>query len=101
MYVRVWEYDVDAGQADAFVAAYGAGGDWAELFLRGRGYAGTELYRHTDDRTRFVTVDRWSSAAAWTEFLEQQREPYDALDARLAGLSLAQRALIEADVEEA
>ena len=95
MYVRVWEYDVDAGQADAFVAAYGADGDWAELFRRGRGYAGTELYRHADG-SRFVTVDRWSSVADWEEFLERHRAAYGALDARLAPLSREQRALIEA-----
>ena len=94
MFVRVWEYPVDAGQADAFAAAYGSEGDWAELFRRGRGYVGTELYRHADG-ARFVTVDRWSSAADWAEFLEQHRAPYEALDARLAPLSRAQHALIE------
>ena len=100
MYVRVWEYDVDPGQVDAFLAAYGAEGVWAELFRRGHGYAGTELYRNIGDPTRFVTVDRWSSAAAWAEFLEQHGAPYEALDARLAPLSRAERALIEADADE-
>lgn len=98
MYVRVWEYDVDPGQLDAFLAAYGADGDWDELFRRGRGYSGTELYRNTDDGARLVTVDRWSSAAAWAEFLEQHRASYDAIDARLAPLTRAQRALIEGTV---
>ena len=95
MYVRVWEYQVEADQSAAFRAAYGAEGDWAQLFRKGRGYAGTALYRNTADGTSFVTVDRWSSEAAWTAFLEQFREPYGALDARLARLSLAQRELVE------
>jgi heme-degrading monooxygenase HmoA len=95
MYVRVWEYQVEAGQSAAFRAAYGAEGDWAQLFRKGRGYAGTALYRNTTDGTRFVTVDRWSSEAAWTSFLGKFREPYDALDTQLAGLSLSQRELVE------
>jgi len=95
MYVRVWQYQVEAGRSAAFRAAYGAEGDWAQLFRKGRGYAGTALYRDTADGTRFVTVDRWSSEAAWTEFLEQFREPYEALDAQLARLSLSQRELVE------
>ena len=94
MYVRVWEYQVDAGNGAAFVDAYGAEGDWAQLFRKGRGYAGTDLYRNEVDGTRFITVDRWSSVIAWTEFLEQYREPYQALDARLSPLSLSQRELL-------
>ncbi len=95
MYVRVWEYRVDPGQVDAFLAGYGPEGDWARLFRKGRGYAGTDLYRNTDDGTLFITVDHWSSAALWAEFLERYREPYEALDARLARLSLSQRELVE------
>ena len=94
MYVRVWEYQIEAGNSAAFRTAYGAEGDWVQLFRRGRGYAGSVLYQDTADGTRFVTVDQWSSAAAWTEFLEQLGEPYEALDARLAPLSLSQRELV-------
>lgn len=95
MYVRVWEYHVDPERAAAFIDAYDAAGDWARLFEHGAGYAGTDLYRDTADPTRFVTVDRWSSASAWRAFLAQHREAYDALDARTAGLSRSQRALLE------
>ena len=94
MYVRVWEYDVDPERADEFVAAYDAAGDWSQLFRRGTGYAGTRLYRSSDDATSLVTVDRWASEAAWAEFLSQHRDQYDALDARTSGLSRAQRELI-------
>jgi hypothetical protein len=45
VFVRVWEYEVPGDQAAAFTEAYAADGAWAELFARGDGYVGTELYR--------------------------------------------------------
>jgi heme-degrading monooxygenase HmoA len=95
MYIRVWEYDVAAGGIEAFIAAYGADGDWARLFERGRGHVGTELYRGTDDQAHFVTVDRWTDQAAWSAFLEEWREAYDGLDATLNRLSASQRSVVE------
>ncbi len=96
MYVRVWTYEVAEATVDAFIAAYGAEGDWAQLFGQAQGYLGTELYRGTADPTQFITVDRWESAAAWSAFLQEWGQRYQRLDGRLAGLSTSQRALIEA-----
>jgi heme-degrading monooxygenase HmoA len=95
MFVRVWEYEVDSEQVDAFVAAYAATGDWAQLFGRGHGYVGTDLYRSTDDGSRFVTVDRWSDQAAWLAFLEDWREAYDGLDVSMSELTRSERSLVE------
>ena len=98
VFIRVWEYEVPAEQSDAFLVAYGSGGDWVQLFRRGRGYVGTELYRGTDTADRFVTVDRWTDAAAWHAFLEEWGEAYNALDTRLAGLGAVERALKDASL---
>jgi len=95
MYVRVWEYEVSAEHLAAFLAAYGAEGDWARLFRAGRGFLGTELYRRTDDEARFVTVDRWQDHGAWRDFLEEHRESYDRLDEALTHVSSSQRRLVE------
>lgn len=95
VFVRVWEYEVTADHVDAFVAAYGGEGDWAQLFRTGRGFLGTELYRRTDGEARFVTVDRWQDHESWHDFLEEFRETYDQLDRTLAHLSASQRCLIE------
>jgi heme-degrading monooxygenase HmoA len=95
MHVRVWEYEVTAEHVDAFTAAYGATGDWARLFQRGRGYLGTELYRHTDDETRFITVDRWADDVSWRAFLEQWAEAYQELDAAMGSLTRSERSLVE------
>jgi len=95
VYIRVWEYEVAAEHVDAFVAAYGRDGDWAQLFHRGRGYVDTELYRSTDSGSHFVTVDRWADQAAWVAFLEQWGETYEGLDTRLTPLTATQRRLVE------
>lgn len=95
MYLRIWEYDVTADHADDFIVAYGAEGDWAQLFRRGRGYLGTELFRDTDDDARFVTIDRWTDEEAWRAFLDERGETYAALDARLVHLAASQRSLLE------
>lgn len=95
VYVRVWEYGVAAEHIDAFLAAYGSQGEWSRLFRRGRGYAGTELYRGTDDQSRFVTVDRWTEEYAWRAFLEEAHEAYDRLDERMTPLSTFQHELLE------
>jgi hypothetical protein len=50
MYVRVWEYEVEIGRVDAFLAAYRADGEWAQLFERADGYAGTERHRRIGRR---------------------------------------------------
>jgi heme-degrading monooxygenase HmoA len=91
--VRVWEYDVRPGRIAEFVAAYGPDGDWARLFAGADGYLGTELFRSTSSATRFVTVDRWSSAEMWAAFLTRARAAYDELDEQLSPLTLAQREL--------
>lgn len=95
MYIRVWAYEVGADHIDAFLAAYGVDGDWAQLFRRGRGYVGTELYRSTDDGAHFVTVDRWTDQVAWRAFLAEWGEAYERLDTRLTRLTAAQRVLLE------
>lgn len=90
---RVWEYEVRPGRVAAFVTAYGPDGDWARLFSGADGYLGTELFCSTSTPTRFVTVDRWSSAEKWAAFLGRARSAYEELDNQLGPLTLAQREL--------
>jgi heme-degrading monooxygenase HmoA len=95
VFVRIWYYTVPERNVDAFLAAYGSEGPWAQLFRQGRGYEGTELFRGTERSDRFITVDTWVSEADWHEFLAEQADAYTALDARLEGLADVERALIE------
>ena len=98
MFVRVWEYDVPPDRVDSFVAAYGPAGDWARLFARGDGFARTELYRSTESPVRFITVDVWSSQAAWQGFLERWESAYAQLDEALAPLAAGGTLMAEGSI---
>lgn len=87
MFVRVWEYRVRPECIDAFERAYGAEGDWAQLFVREPGFIGTALFRDTSNVLRFLTVDRWQDEESWARFLAKRRGEYDALDARFEELT--------------
>lgn len=83
-HVLIWEFHVREGREAEFEAAYGAGGDWARLFDSAPGYLGTELFRDPDDPRRYITIDRWASAEAFSRFREARAPEYEALDARCA-----------------
>ncbi|HYC71700.1 MAG TPA: antibiotic biosynthesis monooxygenase [Opitutaceae bacterium] len=85
-YIRIWRYQVAPGREQDFRAAYGPAGDWARLFRRADGYLGTELIQAAPDSRLYLTIDRWRAAADWDRFLAAHREPYQALDRRLAPL---------------
>lgn len=86
-YVIVWTYDVPDEASDRFIAAYGPDGDWAQLFAKGAGFIGVELYR---DGPTFLTLDRWLSKDAFDAFHAAFGKHYQALDAKLAHLSRSQ-----------
>lgn len=86
-YLIVWTYEVAPPHHAAFAVAYGPDGDWARLFKRSPGFVGVELYQ---DGERFLTLDRWSSKAAFDAFQAAHGGEYAALDVKLAHLSLRQ-----------
>jgi len=95
VYLRIWAYDVPAHRTDAFVAAYGPEGDWAQLFRRSGEYVGTELFRDVESAQLFITVDRWRHEGAWKSFLVQHGEDYAALGSQLEGVGGGGRPLLE------
>jgi heme-degrading monooxygenase HmoA len=80
VYVIVWTYRVAHGSGAAFEALYDADGGWARLFRRSPAYVGTELLRDTADASRYLTIDRWHTRAAYEAFLRDARDDYAALD---------------------
>jgi hypothetical protein len=95
VFVRVWEYEVPGDRVAAFAAAYAADGPWGELFGRAAGYLGTELYRDGARAGRFLTIDRWRGEQDWRSFLAAFGPDYEALDARLEGLTATERSVFE------
>lgn len=86
MYVIVWEFEPQAGKERDFEGIYSGNGEWARLFARSPEYQGTELLRRADGRT-YLTIDRWSSADAFTTFQRQWQVDYEALDRRCEALT--------------
>jgi quinol monooxygenase YgiN len=91
--VRVWEYDVPEASRAEFERAYGASGDWAQLFGSSPGFRGTDLFVSVGDPGRYLTVDRFTDEAAWRSFLELHREAYDRLDSATEALTTGEREL--------
>lgn len=91
VFVRVWEYRVRPECVHAFEQAYGAEGDWAQLFGSEPGFIGTVLFRDTGDELAFLTVDCWIDEESWMRFLVRRRGEYDALDGRFEELTEDER----------
>jgi heme-degrading monooxygenase HmoA len=93
MYVILWRFQVKPGYEVEFERAYGPAGDWARFFRRGAGYRGTELLRESGEHLGYLTIDRWSSQAAYAAFRERWRDEYRALDERFECLTERETAL--------
>ncbi len=76
----IWAFEVPEDRRPAFEAAYGPHGDWARLFRRTEGYLGTDLLRDDEDPSRYLTIDRWRSAADRHRFMTDWASAYRALD---------------------
>lgn len=95
MYVILWEFVVRREKIEAFIAAYGSDGPWAQLFAQADGYLGTELLSSVDSgqHSLFITIDRWQSAEHFTRFEVQFDTQYRTLDTHLQNLTSQERKL--------
>jgi heme-degrading monooxygenase HmoA len=91
MFQIVWEFEVDPGRATEFEREYGACGVWATFFREGEGFLGTELFRSLERAPRYITIDRWSSRAAFENFKWKRAREYAEIDARCASLTHGER----------
>ncbi len=74
MIALVFRYEVREPQE--FERVYGPDGEWAQFFRRGRGYIGTELLRDVEEPDRYLVVDRWESAEAYSAFLAEHGDEH-------------------------
>lgn len=93
MYRIVWEYDARPEQLQEFERVYGTDGLWAKFFRNSPDYVGTELFRSTDDKNRFMTLDVWRSRAAYESFRKTFAVDYAHLDEWCARLVEHERTL--------
>lgn len=87
MFVIAWQFDVLPEKAEEFERHYGSQGSWSHLFARSEGYIGTRLLRDSARTHRYVTLDLWTSEAAFQELRERYKQEYEDLDAALADLT--------------
>jgi hypothetical protein len=92
MFLRLWAFRPASGREADFLRAYGPDGDWARLFRRARGFAGTELLSPTDGGA-WITIDRWERAEDWDTFRRELEAEYEALDHALEGLCAEERSI--------
>lgn len=76
-----------------FERHYGPAGTWARLFARSEGFIETVLLRDADDSLRYVTIDRWRSAAHLSAFRIRFATEYRELDADCEALTTEERNL--------
>lgn len=84
-HVRLWKFEVEAGQEQRFLSAYRSDGDWARLFATAPGFIRTELWRGGDGV--YLTADHWRSVADFEAFQAGLGEEYRRLDTELEGVS--------------
>jgi heme-degrading monooxygenase HmoA len=94
-FTYIWEYRVLPESTDQFHQFYGSHGEWVQLFERAAGFIETTLYQDRTDHLRYVTVDRWESEAAFTEFRSAFAAEFDRLDRAGERLTLDERPLGE------
>lgn len=92
-YAYVWEFAVAAARRAEFEHEYGPEGRWVALFRNAPGYLGSWLLHDDATPGRYLTIDRWRSAADYRAFRAEHVAEYDALDRECAALTLAERAI--------
>jgi quinol monooxygenase YgiN len=65
----VWQFDVKAGQNDAFEALYGADGAWTALSRRSRSFLGSSFLRDLAISNRYLLVEYWSEMVVYEKHL--------------------------------
>ena len=86
-YSYMWEFRIKREFKSEFEELYGSEGEWVRLFRRGDGYLGTEFFRDLRVDGRYVTIDYWSSRAAYEGFRERFRDAYEQLDGHCAHMT--------------
>jgi heme-degrading monooxygenase HmoA len=81
MIATIWRFRVPDESVTDFERTYGPEGDWAVLFARAPGYAGTELLK-LDGESSYLTIDRWHSEADYQSARKRLEPEYTALDRR-------------------
>jgi heme-degrading monooxygenase HmoA len=92
-FLVIWEFIIRPGKGELFEQIYGPGGDWVQLFRKGRGYGETRLVRGFDQPLRYLTLDFWESREDYETFKSRHADEYKTIDARCEALTETEREL--------
>ncbi len=92
-YVIVWEFQVRPCMQRPFEEAYGPHGEWVKLFRQDPAYVRTELIHDVHEAGRYLTLDFWSSEAAYEAFRESRKDEYKSIDAQCEQMTESKREL--------
>lgn len=86
-FMIAWEFRPRPGVEQRFEEAYGPQGVWARFFAKGEGFIATELNRDLNDYGRYLTLDLWTSKAAYESFRARHLAEYQAIDEKCEALT--------------
>ena len=92
-FTTIWEFHVEPGREQEFVAHYGPSGSWAALFREAPGYVETLLLEDREAKLHYITVDRWRDRDAYLDFRNRYAVQYAELDAQCEALTTSERCL--------
>src|SRR6266496_2997182 len=98
-YLAIWEFEIKPESRTQFEEIYGPDGAWALLFRRSTEYRGTKLIRDLSRPGHYLTLDHWSSPAAFHAFKREHATEYATLDKHCE--SLTERETKVGEFEEA
>ena len=90
MFAIVWEFEARSGSEEAIERINGPDGEWTRFFSTDPEFLGTEMLREEGTR-RYLTIDRWTSRAAYETFCERRRAEYETIDRSLERLTEKER----------
>jgi heme-degrading monooxygenase HmoA len=91
LFSLVWEFVVRSDQIAVFEDSYGPTGSWVALFRKSSGFLGSILLRDSENSRRYLTIDRWESAAHHAGLHREFATEYAALDRECAALTETER----------
>ena len=86
-FLVVWEFQVRPGLEACFESVYSSSGVWAQLFARDPNFVRSELQRDLRQPGRYLTLDLWSSEAAYDAFMQGHQAEYHTIDKECEGMT--------------
>jgi [ribosomal protein S18]-alanine N-acetyltransferase len=90
-FVVIWEFRIRPAKRGAFEKVYGPEGDWAKFFRRDNAYIRTELIRDRASPGCYLTLDYWTSRAAYLSFKKENNVEYAAIDKKCESMTIREK----------